>query len=194
MNRIGRLVGRLLVLGLAISAQVSWAEQADRDKPTHIDAGQVMVDDAQQVSTFSGNVQISQGTLLIRGDKVVITEEADGSRRATVYGHPASFRQKREGLNEYVEGYGERIEHDTRAETLDFYGNARVVRDRDEVRGEHITYSQKTEIFQVGGMTAAGKGSTSQRVHAVLQPKARGATSAVPATQSQSGKMPPGGL
>ncbi|MFZ3019164.1 MAG: lipopolysaccharide transport periplasmic protein LptA [Gallionella sp.] len=149
------------------------AERADRDKPAHIEADQMLVDDAKQVSTFVGNVQFNQGTMLIRGDKIVVTQDKEGFRHAAVFGKPASFRQKREGLDEYVEGYGERIEHDARAETLDFYVKARVVRERDEVRGDHITYSQKTEVFQVSSGSAGADGASSKRVRAVLQPKAR---------------------
>jgi len=162
----------LAVLSFGLT-QPCLAERADSDKPAHIESDQMLVDDAQQISTFSGNVQFNQGTLLIRGDKVVVTQDKDGYRHVTIYGKPASFRQKREGLDEYVEGYGERIEHDARAETLDFYVKARVVRERDEVRGDHITYSQKTEVFLVNGGAVATGSAPPKRVRAVLQPKAR---------------------
>lgn len=154
-----------------------FAERADSDKPVHLEADQVLVDDAQQISTFTGNVKLTQGTMLIRGDKIVVEQDKDGFKRGTVYGNTASFRQKREGLDEYVEGYGERIEYDTRAETVDFYVQARVVRDMDEVRGEHITYNQKTEIFQVNG-GAAAENEPPKRVRAILQPKSKPSPSA----------------
>ena len=160
-----------LALLLLFCAPVCLAERADRDKPVHLEADQVLMDDAQHISTFTGKVQFTQGTMLIRSDKIVVVEDADGFKHGTAYGHTASYRQKREGLDEYVDGYGERIEYDTRAETVDFYGQARVVRDLDDVRGEHITYSQKTEIFQVHSGSAANAGALPKRVHAVLQPK-----------------------
>lgn len=155
---------------LMLCAPACFAERADRDKPMHLEADQVLIDDAQQISTFTGNVRMAQGTMLIRGDKIVVTQDPEGFKHGTAYGHTASFRQKREGLDEYVEGYGERIEYDTRAETVDFYIQARLKRELDEVRGEHITYSAKTEIFQVnnGPVTA---GTPPKRVRAVLQPK-----------------------
>ncbi|OGT07324.1 MAG: lipopolysaccharide transport periplasmic protein LptA [Gallionellales bacterium RBG_16_57_15] len=149
---------------------ISLAERADRDKPIHLEADQVRIDDAQQISTFTGNVKLSQGTLLIRGDKIVVTQDKDGFKHGTAYGNTASFRQKREGLDEYVEGYGERIEYDARAETVDFYVRARLKRERDEVLGEHITYSAKTDIFQVNG-GASTESSPPKRVRAVLQPR-----------------------
>ena len=162
-----------------------FAERADRDKPIHLEADQLRIDDAQQISTFIGNVKLSQGTLLIRGDKIVVTQDQDGFKHGTAYGNTASFRQKREGLDEYVEGYGERIEYDTRAETVDFYVRARLKRDMDEVLGEHITYSAKTEIFQVNGGSASTESSPPKRVHAVLQPNSKEEAAVPPA---------PGGL
>ena len=162
-----------------------FAERADRDKPIHLEADQLRIDDAQQISTFIGNVKLSQGTLLIRGDKIVVTQDQDGFKHGTAYGNTASFRQKREGLDEYVEGYGERIEYDTHAETVDFYVRARLKRDMDEVLGEHITYSAKTEIFQVNGGSASTESSPPKRVRAVLQPNSKEEAALPPA---------PGGL
>jgi lipopolysaccharide export system protein LptA len=171
----------LPVLLSAVLAQPCMAERADRDKPMHLEADLMVVDDARKVSTFTGKVQMVQGTMLIRGDKVEVVEGADGLKVATIYGNTASFRQKREGLDEYVDGYGERIVYNERTEIVDFYVRARVVREGDDVRGEHITYNQKTEIFRVNSGSAGADG-TPKRVRAVLQPKPRAesATSAPP--------------
>jgi len=160
-----------LLLLLLLCSPASHAELADRDKPINIDADKVLLDNAKQISTFEGGVQMTQGTMVIRGDKVVVVQDANGFKHGTVYGQPASFRQKREGLNEYVEGFGERIEYDMRSDTVDFYVKAHVKRSQDDVRGEHITYNAKTEIFNAdGGKTVAGN-TGSGRVHAVLHPK-----------------------
>jgi lipopolysaccharide export system protein LptA len=161
----------LLASLLLLCAPACFAERADRGKPVHMEADQVLIDDAQQISTFIGNVQMTQGTMLIRGDRIVVVQDKEGFRHGTAYGHTASYRQKREGLNEYMEGYGERIEYDTHAETVDFYGQARVKRNLDEVRGEHITYSAKTEIFKVDNDNAGSANTPPKRVHAILQPK-----------------------
>ena len=169
---------------MLLCTPLCFAERADRNKPIHLEADQVRIDDAQQISTFIGNVKLSQGTLLIRGGKIVVTQDKDGFKHGTAFGNTASFRQKREGLDEYVEGYGERIEYDTRADTVDFYVQARLKRGLDEVLGEHITYSAKTEIFQVNG--GAGTGSSPpKRVRAVLQPNSKEEAALPPA---------PGGL
>lgn len=171
-NKFSPVVFLTLAFPLLLRAPACFAERADRDKPIHMEADQLMIDDARQISTFIGNVKLSQGTLLIRGDRIVVIQDKDGFKRGTAFGQTASFRQKREGLDEYVEGYGERIEYDTRTETVDFFVQARLRRELDEVRGEHITYNAKTEIFQVNSGAVSGD-EPPKRVHAVLQPRPR---------------------
>lgn len=166
-----KLLPVILLPALLTWAPVCFAEHADRDKPVHLDADQLLIDDAQQISTFIGNVKLTQGTMLIRGDKIVVIQDKEGFKHGTAYGHNASFRQKREGLDEYVDGDSERIEYDTHAETVDFYIHAHLKRDMDDVRGEHITYSAKTEIFQVDNKGANSENRSQKRVHAILQPK-----------------------
>ena len=57
----------LLCLTLACHAPTSYAEQSDRNKAVHLEADKLSIDDAKQTSTFEGNVQLSQGTMMIRG-------------------------------------------------------------------------------------------------------------------------------
>lgn len=169
----------LLLLGgmlLAYAPAACLAERADRNKPVHLESDQVSIDDINQTSVFTGNVVLTQGTLVIRGAKIVVVQDKNGFKHGTATGQLASFRQKREGLDEYVDGYGERIEYDTGSEIMEIFGQARVKRGQDDVRGEHITYNSKTEIFQVNSTESGNTASTSQlhsgqRVRAVIQPK-----------------------
>lgn len=172
MNRFAVNLCRLGMLALAYTGSAH-AERADRDKPMHLEANRVIVDDARHINNFEGRVQLIQGTLLIQADKIVVSQDAQGFQHLTATGHPAKFRQRYEGTDDYAEGYGERIEYDTRAETVDFFEQARVKRGLDEVLGAHITYSTKTEIFEVRGNPAAAntESSPNDRVRAVIQPK-----------------------
>jgi lipopolysaccharide export system protein LptA len=157
-------------------ASIGFAEHADRNQPLNLEADQVVMDDANQISIFTGNVRLSQGTLLIRGSKIVVMQDKDGFKHATAYGNTAEFRQKREGMNEFVEGYGNRIEYDTRGETLNLYEQASLKLNLDEVHGEHITYNAKTEIFQVNSSNASEGNTPPRRVRAVIQPKLKDST------------------
>lgn len=172
MNPLKNKYSLLFCLLLCSHTALSFAERGDRDKPIHIEADHVVVDDARQVSTFEGNVQMRQGTLLIEASKIVVTQDKKGFNQMTATGQPAHFRQKRDGVDEYAEGYGERIVYDTLAETADLFGQARVQRGGDDVRGEHIIYNTKTAVFQVFGTTVKNPDTPNQgRVTIVIQPK-----------------------
>lgn len=158
-----------LALAAWLVMPLCWAELNDRKQPMQIEADQVVINNTTRTSTFTGSVQANQGTLELRGDKIVISEDKQGNKIGLVYGSTASFRQKREGLDEYVEGYGERIEYDTKQQTIDIYGQARLKREQDYIHGEHIIYNAQSEIFQVD-TGATVQGVPPKRVRAVLQP------------------------
>lgn len=151
------------------------AERADRDKPVHLEADRVTIDDAKQIAVFEGNVVLTQGTLHIRGDRMEVRQDREGFRYGTTWGDLAYFRQKREGYDEYIEGWAERIEYDGRAETVQMFNRARMRRGPDEVRGHYISYDAKSEFYQVlgGGAKAARAAGPEGRVRAVLQPKSK---------------------
>jgi lipopolysaccharide export system protein LptA len=158
------------LLLLAWSGSVH-GENADREKPIHLESDRVVVDDVTQTSVFEGNVELTQGTLQIQAEKIVLTQDKKGNKHCTATGSLASFRQKHEGSDEYMEGYGKRVEYDTHAETVDFFGQARVKRAQDDVQGDHIAYSTRTEVFQVNGDPNNINDPNKGRVHAVIQPK-----------------------
>ena len=148
------------------------AERADRDKPVHLEADRATVQDANKLATFMGNVVLTQGTLTIRADKMTVKEDASGFQYATAFGNLASFRQKRDGMDEYVEGWSERMEYDGKADKVQLFKKARLRRGHDEVHGEYISYDAVNEFFQVNGSGEASTPSQSEgRVRAVIQPE-----------------------
>ena len=95
-----------------------------------------------------------------------------GFQYGIAYGNPAHFRQKREGYDEYIEGFSERLEYDGKADKVQMFTNARIQHGGDEVRGDYISYNAVTEFFQVigGGKSAATSGNPQGRVRAIFSP------------------------
>ena len=177
----------LAVLGLALPS--AHAEKADRSKPLTIEADQPgTLDLVKQVVVFNGNVVVSQGTMAIRAERVEVRERADGHRTATALGSagkPATFKQKRDGVDETIEGTADRIEYDSRGDVVRFSGNAQVQRLRgsapaDEVSGAIITYDNGNETFSVQGASGAAGAPAPNggRVKVVITPKPEAAASA----------------
>ena len=115
----------------------------------------------------------------LRTSRLVVTQDADGFQTAVATGGAnglARFRQKREGVDEYMEGEAERIEHDARSEITQFFNRAWVRNGLDEVKGQYISYDALNEKFLVNTGTGASKsatGATQARVRAIIQPKSR---------------------
>lgn len=153
----------------------SQAEKADRDKPVNIEADRMSYDDLRQVNVFEGNVILTQGTLVIRADKLTVKQDPEGFQRGTAergLGGFAYFKQKREAMDEYVEGWGERIEYDAKSEKAELFTRARIVRGADEVRGSVITYDGRSEFYNVlGGRDSGSTNNPDGRVRAVIQPR-----------------------
>jgi lipopolysaccharide export system protein LptA len=188
---------RLALCALALACLgfgVAQAEKADRNKPMTVEADQPgSVDLQRQVVIFNGNVVISQGTMVLRAERIELRERPDGYREAKAIGsaaHPARFRQKRDGVDETVEGEAERIEFDARTDMLRFVGHAAVRRLRDgvvadEITGSLITWDNTNELFKVTGGEPTPSNPTG-RVRAVFAPRENAAASAAAAPRAAS--------
>lgn len=166
----------LSLLVLTAMSMAARAEHADRDKPINLDADRITVDDASKTHIFEGNVQLSQGTLVIKAAKIVVSQDASGYQTGVATGGPgglARFRQKREARNEYIEGEADRIENDAKAEKSELFGHAKMRSGQDEVAGQYILYDGKTENYVVsnGPNGTATTNPKSERVHATIHPK-----------------------
>ncbi len=145
------------------------AEKADREKPVHLEADNVTLDDLKKVSVFVGNVLLIQGTLTLRADHMETKQNGEGLESVSARGNPVSFRQKRDGVDEYVEGYASQAEYDNVQSLLRLIGNARLRKGGDEIRGAQITYDAKTEFYKVIGQEGAA--GPSGRVRVIIKPK-----------------------
>lgn len=179
-----RLIHLSLVGFLLLGTGLAQAERADRDKPLNAEADSLRYDDARQTSVFTGNVVITKGTILIRGAQVEVRQDAQGNQFGVITGRPGSFRQKREGVDETVEGQADRIEYESRTETVRFIGQAQLRRLRgarvnDEVTGSVITYNGSNDTFSVdGGGGSRTASNPSGRVRAILTPVPGGSEAA----------------
>jgi lipopolysaccharide export system protein LptA len=169
----------LLAMLLLVSV-TAHAEKADRDQPIDLEADSLTTNDAKKISTYTGNVVLTQGTLVIHADKLVVHEDKEGFQHSTSTGNPTTFKQRMEGKNEFIEGSGQRIEYDGRMDKVQLYTRAWVKRGQDIVNGDYIMYDANAEYAEVigGGTQAATPGAPKGRVRAVIQPKKKPADSA----------------
>ncbi|MHB1332410.1 MAG: lipopolysaccharide transport periplasmic protein LptA [Sulfuriferula sp.] len=185
-----------LLFTLLLTGAPALAEKADRSKPVNIEANSVTVDDMRKVSVYLGNVVLVQGTMVLHADKIIVHQDAEGFNSATAYGNPVTFRQKRDGTDEYIQGFADRMQYDGKPGTLQLYDNAHLKRGADELRGSYISYNANTEFFEVkSGTDSAGAPSGRKgRVSAIIQPKPAKPGQPEPATTAPLPSQPTKGI
>ena len=176
-------IASFLLVSLISTAAL--AERADRDKPLQLEANRVSIDDAKKIQILEGDVLLIKGTMVLKADRVVITEDQYGFQKGTAFGGKdglARIRQKREGREEYVDGEAERIEYNTNNEVAELFHRAWVKSGEDEVRGDYIWYDGISEKYLVTAGESRGAKAPPARVRAIIQPKNKSAPTA-PATK-----------
>ena len=193
-----------LLAALGLAPPLAWAERADRDKPMNIEADAMRYDDKAQASTFTGRVVVTKGTILMRGDRLDVQQDQVGNQSGTMTadgGKRVFFRQKREGLNECIEGEAAKVFYDgrtdlvrmtDRAEMRRYQGSALV----DQIQGAVIVYNNVTEVITVDGApgpsaAAAASPRSAGRVRATLAPRGPApAATPAPAAPLRTGPAP----
>jgi lipopolysaccharide export system protein LptA len=200
-----RSSGLTLVMSalLFFSFQSAQAERSDRERPVNIEAAHAVKDDLKQTQVFTGDVVLTKGSIIIRADQLTLRQDPEGYQYATAVtgqaGKLVYFRQKREGLDQYIEGQAERIEYAEKSDKIKLFNHAIVKRleaskPADEIRGDTIDYDSRTEVYTAQsdgpGNSSTTTSQSDGRVHVVIQPRI---APAAPPTQ-QPGEPAASGL
>jgi lipopolysaccharide export system protein LptA len=191
------LVSLFLVAMLA--GGMAHAEKADSAKPMNIEADALRHDDLKQISVFTGNVVVTKGTIILRGAQLEVRQDAQGYQFGVMTAEPgkrAFFRQKRDTTpgapDEFVEGEGEVIDYDGRADIVKFIRRAELRRYMggtlaDQLNGDLIVYNNLTGIFTVDGNPAnASAANPGGRVRAILAPRNAASAPVAPAAAASA--------
>jgi len=165
-----------IVCALALQASCAYAEKADKDKPINFSSDTGGANYEQKTGSLRGNVVLTQGTMTVRADRIDFKQNADNSISATVYGNPLSFRQKKDGSDEYYEGYAQRAVYDGQKEFLELFDRALLKQGNDEIRSNYISYNTSTGVFTAEGrpdQPGAPQGPGA-RVRGTFQPREEG--------------------
>ena len=163
-NNTKRLVTALALL----VASNAWALQSDQSQPIEIQADNGMLDQGKQVTVFTGNVIVIQGSIDIKAARIEVQRTNDGSQLMTATGSPVAFKQQLDEGKGWVNVHAQKVTYQSASGLITLIGNAKVQRGGDVVQGNNITYNTKTEIYTAAGSKAAS--GSGRRVTVVLQP------------------------
>lgn len=144
------------------------AKKADRSAPIGVDAKSTNAyNSSNSITTLTGNVRITQGSLLVTGDVARLYLDANQQiSRVVVTGHPAHIQELDE-QNRLVQGDAETLDYDNVHQLAVLTRNAIVkIEGQGEVQGDTLTYDVDTTEMKAES-TADGL------IHGVILPKQR---------------------
>ncbi len=153
----------LLVLLLPLNQ--GFALKTDRDQPITIQADHVMLDEKKGTSEYTGNVHFTQGSIVLKGDKVIIYQPNGSLESVIVYGRPASFEQRSDVQPEKVNALAEKMEYIAKQQKVLLTTNASVWQGKNRLSGDYIEYDTTKST-----VTASKEDDSDKRVRAIIEP------------------------
>lgn len=172
--RINKLSLKLALAGSLLAASLpAMALTGDTDQPIHIESDQQSLDMQGNIVTFTGNVVVTQGTIKINADKVVVTRPADQKGKEVIdgYGNPATFYQMQDN-GKPVKGHASKMHYELQNDFVVLTGNAYLEQLDSNIKGDKITYLVKEQKMQA--FSDKGKRVTTVLVPSQIQDKSKG--------------------
>ena len=163
-----------LAVSLLLAAAPAAAERADRDKEIVIGADRSSGDDINKLLTLEGNVVVTQGTMRMTAAKVTVKEDAQKNKFYVATGSPVTFRQKRDKVEEWIDGEAQRAEFDEKTDILKLFTRARVKSGANEITGDFISYDMTREVAEASGAAPGATVPRDSRVKVIIVPPKKG--------------------
>ena len=162
----------ILIAGMATTgliATVAYALPSDANEAIRLLADKATYSERTGVTTYSGSVTITQGTLKMAADNLTVnlTPSRD-IESAVATGRPATIQQivtQEKGL---AKGQANRIDYNVKTGLVTLTGNAHLTQNGGSFSGNVIRYSLKVGDIEA---TAGSTGGVSQRVELVFPPQ-----------------------
>lgn len=154
---------------LFVSFFIGSYAHADDISPTKkvvIQADHVTMNIKTGNSTYTGNVQITQGKLKLTGDQVILVQSDNEIERMTVTGKPAHYNHVTED-GQTIKAESEKMVYTVSQNKLVLTINAKLMQPDNQVSSQKITYDTEKKIIIAGDPQKTEQ----QRVNITLTPR-----------------------
>ncbi|MBN1379070.1 MAG: lipopolysaccharide transport periplasmic protein LptA [Gammaproteobacteria bacterium] len=150
------------------------AVERDSQQTIEIEADKMMLDEPGGTMQYEGNVRLTQGSIMISADKLIVTSSNRKLQRMQIVGNdkkPAMFQQKTVS-GQLASGQAQRMDFDVVKSLLILSGHAELKQGSRFVRSERIEYNTTSNSLLAGKQTDKTAGdSNAGRVHIVITPE-----------------------
>lgn len=146
----------LITLMLVVVSAGVHALPEDSQQPIHITSNSAIRDEKTGLTIYKGKVNIKQGTLDIRADKVTIYMQNEEVTRIVAEGRPARLKQKPEKDQADVIAKATKIEYRLSKEVITLTKNAVLNQQGSTFSGEKINYDMNAERVEASSTEESG--------------------------------------
>ena len=121
---------------------------ADKDEPIYVKAQSASLDEITGVSKFLGEVNITQGTLILKGKEVHIFNDEKEVTKVIANGdgnHQAYYKQDRPNQERFIEAKADKITYNVSEEMVYLEGRAYLLQGYDKFTGGTLDYDIKND-------------------------------------------------
>ncbi|HHF6026787.1 TPA: lipopolysaccharide transport periplasmic protein LptA [Haemophilus influenzae] len=143
----------LFLATMVLASSSAFALKDDVNQPINIVSDNQSLDMEKSVVTFTDNVVVTQGSIVIKANKVIITRPAEKSgKKETVeaFGTPVTFHQQLDN-GKPVDGKANKVHYDLGKEFLTLTNNAELKQLDSKINGSVITYDVKKQQLKANG-------------------------------------------
>ncbi len=141
---------------------------SDSEQVIQFSSDRLEIDEVKKTQTYSGSVEMQQGSLKIFAEKVVIYREGNRTSQIVATGQPARYSQIAQPGEEPIIAKARRMEYDIEGKTLQLIDNASIVQRGTSLSGNKIDYDVQRSLVKAQG---DGKGGEDDRVRMVIPPE-----------------------
>jgi lipopolysaccharide export system protein LptA len=144
---------------------LAYSKSEDNQQPIHVEADSLEVRDSDNISIYTGNVKLTQGSLEIHSDR--LTLYLDDNKILTLMqmtGSPATFRQLNDS-NLEITGEALEMKYSESESTLLLLEKAKLTQGADIIESNKINLNIDSNSIEAGSV------EPENRVRMLIQPK-----------------------
>jgi lipopolysaccharide export system protein LptA len=140
-----------LCLSVLITAERASALESDSEQPLFVEADAAELDEQQATSLYLGSVQVTQGSMEILADEVLVHHDANNQpRKIIAVGNPVRYRQLLDDDPEEIRARALRMEYETERQEIVLIEEAELEQGEDRFASDRIVYNRITERLTAG--------------------------------------------
>ena len=161
----------ILTVTSSLWTVLATALESDRSQPIQISADAVSIDQKKGVNRYSGNVVLTQGTLVITANEVTVRYRAGEIEKVKANGNPVTFKERLDNHAEDISASAKRLEYNALKSEIDLFEQVSVSQGSDEFHSAVLHYNLKDGTLAAEGEKSADGQSPKERVQSILQPR-----------------------